>query len=287
MRTVKYLRTATIFCLYWSGIGATGRKNSPPKNIDNRVVDMMKFKLALGAALLASAVGAQAADAHAPHWEYKGKHGPQAWSEVDPSFSACKLGHEQSPIDIHGAHKANLAPLALDYHGSAAEVVNNGHTVQVNLSEGGSLTLDGVAYKLVQFHFHTPSEEHINGKAYPMVAHMVHKSEDGKLAVIGVLLKEGKENAALKPVFDGLPATEGAKVALERAFDAKLLLPSDHGYYKFAGSLTTPPCSEGVRWQIMKNPVEISHAQLKAFQKLYKANARPIQPLYTRSVEES
>jgi len=247
----------------------------------------MKLGMIVGAVLLTSAMGALAADGHPPHWEYKGKAGPQAWGALDESYAACKLGHEQSPIDIHGAKKAHLDPLALDYHAASAEIVNNGHTVQVNLNDAGTLTLDGVPYKLVQFHFHTPSEEHVNGKAYPMVAHLVHKSEDGKLAVIGVLLKEGKANAALKPVFDGLPKAEGDKHPLDGAFDAAALLPPDHGYYRFTGSLTTPPCSEGVKWQIMKEPVEISHAQLAAFHKLYKANARPIQPLYARTVEEN
>jgi carbonic anhydrase len=248
---------------------------------------MIKHKYLLGAALLTALAGAQAADDHAPHWAYQGKEGPQAWGNLDASFSACKLGHEQSPIDIHGATKAHLAPLALDYRASSADIVNNGHTVQVNLADAGTFTLDGVVYKLVQFHFHTPSEEHVNGKGYPMVAHLVHKSEDGKLAVIGVLLKEGKANAALQPVFAALPQGAGDKHALDQAFNPADLLPADHGYYKFTGSLTTPPCSEGVHWQVLKEPVEVSHEQIKAFQKLYKANARPIQPLHKRVVEQS
>jgi carbonic anhydrase len=248
---------------------------------------MIKHKYLLGAALLAALTGAQAADDHAPHWAYQGKEGPQAWGNLDASFSACKLGHEQSPIDIHGATKAHLAPLALDYRASSADIVNNGHTVQVNLADAGTFTLDGVAYKLVHFHFHTPSEEHVNGKGYPMEAQLVHKSEDGKLAVIGVLLKEGKANAALQHVFAALPQGAGEKHALDQAFNPADLLPADHGYYRFTGSLTTPPCSEGVHWQVLKEPVEVSHEQIKAFQKLYKANARPIQPLYKRVVEQS
>jgi carbonic anhydrase len=248
---------------------------------------LIKHKYLLGAALLTALTGAQAADDHAPHWAYEGKEGPKAWGDLDASFSVCKLGHEQSPIDIHGAAKGHLAPLALDYRASGADIVNNGHTVQVNLADAGTFTLDGVAYKLVQFHFHTPSEEHVNGKGYPMVAHLVHKSEDGKLAVIGILLKEGKANAALQPVFAGLPQGAGEQHALDQAFNPADLLPADHGYYKFTGSLTTPPCSEGVHWQVMKKPVEVSREQIKAFQKLYKANARPIQPLYKRVVEQS
>jgi carbonic anhydrase len=247
----------------------------------------MTFKIMTGAALLCAAMSAHAGDAHAPHWDYRGEAGPQAWGTLDASFAGCKLGHEQSPIDIHGAHKAHLAPLALDYHATAGEIVNNGHTVQVNLTDAGALTIEGVPYKLVQFHFHTPSEEHINGKAYPMVAHLVHKSEDGKLAVVAVLLKQGKANAALKPVFDGLPQAADEKAALAEPFNVADLLPADHGYYKFMGSLTTPPCSEGVQWQVLKQPVEVSRDQIRMFQKLYKANARPIQPLYKRTVEQS
>jgi carbonic anhydrase len=247
----------------------------------------MTFKIMTGAALLCAAMSAHAGDAHAPHWDYRGEAGPQAWGTLDASFAGCKLGHEQSPIDIHGAHKAHLAPLALDYHATAGEIVNNGHTVQVNLTDAGALTIAGVPYKLVQFHFHTPSEEHINGKAYPMVAHLVHKSEDGKLAVVAVLLKQGKANAALKPVFDGLPQAADEKAALAEPFNVADLLPADHGYYKFMGSLTTPPCSEGVQWQVLKQPVEVSRDQIRMFQKLYKANARPIQPLFKRTVEQT
>ena len=247
----------------------------------------MNFKIMTGAALLCAAMSAQAGDAHAPHWEYQGAAGPQAWGTLDASFAGCKLGHEQSPIDIHGAHKAHLAPLALDYHATPAEIVNNGHTVQVNLTDAGALVLDGVPYKLVQFHFHTPSEEHIDGKVYPMVAHLVHKSDDGKLAVVAVLLKQGKANAALKPVFDALPQAADDKAALAEPFNVADLLPADHGYYKFMGSLTTPPCSEGVHWQVLKQPVEVSREQIHMFHKLYKANARPIQPVYKRTVEQT
>ena len=247
----------------------------------------MTLKYLTSAALLCAAMHAHAGDGHAPHWDYRGAAGPQAWGTLDASFAGCKLGHEQSPIDIHGARKAHIAPLALDYHATPAEIVNNGHTVQVNLTDAGALTLDGVPYKLVQFHFHTPSEEHVNGKAYPMVAHLVHKSDDGKLAVIAVLLKQGKANAALKPVFDGLPQAANDKAALGEPFNVADLLPSDRGYYKFMGSLTTPPCSEGVQWQVLKQPVEVSRDQIRMFQKLYKANARPIQPLNRRTVEQT
>jgi len=244
----------------------------------------MKLKYLTSAALLCAAMSAHAGDAHAPHWEYRGAAGPQAWGALDASFTGCKLGHEQSPIDIHGARKGHLAPLALDYHATPADIVNNGHTVQVNLADAGALTLDGVPYQLVQFHFHTPSEEKIDGKNYPLVAHLVHRDAQGQLAVVAVLFKVGKENAALKPVFTQLPPKEGDKRALDGGFDATTLLPDARGYYAFAGSLTTPPCSEEVRWQVLKTPVELSAAQLKSFRKLFPMNARPVQPLNGRTV---
>ncbi len=155
--------------------------------------------------------------------------------------------------------------------------------MQVNLPAGGAASIDGVEYKLLQFHFHTPSEEKFDGKPYPLVAHLVHKSAQGQLAVVAVLFKVGKENAALKPVFDKLPPKEGDTLALE-AINLADLLPADPSYYAFMGSLTTPPCSEDVRWQVLKTPVTLSAAQLAAFRKLYKMNARPVQPLNGRKV---
>jgi carbonic anhydrase len=206
---------------------------------------------------------------------------------MEPEFAACGLGKEQSPIDIHNAEVRPLPALDMHYKTSTAEVVNNGHTVQVNLADGGALNLDGVAYRLVQFHFHAPSEEKIDGKASAMVVHMVHTSADGKIAVVAVLVKEGKANAALAPVLGKLPQAVGAKAALAADFDAGNILPAQLGYYKFIGSLTTPPCSEGVRWQVLKAPIEASKEQIAAFRKLYPMNARPVQPLNGRKVEQS
>jgi carbonic anhydrase len=180
-----------------------------------------------------------------------------------------------------------LPALDLHYKASSAEVVNNGHTVQVNLADGGVLNLDGVAYRLVQFHFHAPSEEKIGGKASAMVVHMVHTSADGHVAVVAVLVKEGKRNAALDPVLGKLPQTEGAKGALAADFNAGDILPAAHGYYRFIGSLTTPPCTEGVRWQVLKEPIEASKEQIAGFRKLYPMNARPVQPLNGRKVEQT
>jgi carbonic anhydrase len=249
----------------------------------------MNKLLPLSVAALASlgvATCAHAADPGA-QWGYAGKGAAQHWGELQPDFATCKIGREQSPIDIRGATKAaTRAPLAFSYTPSAAEVVNNGHTIQVNLASGGSVTLPSGSTQLVQFHFHTPSEEKIAGKPYPLVAHLVHKNAQGQLAVVGVLFKLGKPNPALAKVFAAMPAHAGDKKALAEPFDAAALLPAKQGYYAFVGSLTTPPCSEGVHWQVLKTPVELSRAQLDAFRKLYPMNARPVQPLNDRKIEE-
>jgi carbonic anhydrase len=247
----------------------------------------MKTTLSLLAtAGLLAASAAHAADK--PHWGYQGHGSPAHWAELEPDFKTCKLGKLQSPINIETKKtekSADAKPIGFAYTAdSAGEVVDNGHTIQVNLPGAGAITLDGTEYKLLQFHFHTPSEESFDGKRYPLVAHLVHKSAQGQLGVVAVLFKTGKENPALQPVFTHLPAKAGEKRPLEAAFDPAALLPADRAYYAFMGSLTTPPCSEEVRWQVLKTPVEISGAQLAAFRKLYKMNARPVQPLNDRQV---
>jgi carbonic anhydrase len=222
------------------------------------------------------------------HWGYTGKNAALHWGDLQPDFAACKLGREQSPIDIRETAKASAAvQLEFSYTPGAAEVVNNGHTIQVNLASGGSAKFAWGTAQLLQFHFHAPSEEKINGKAYPLVAHLVHKDAEGHLAVVGVLFKVGKTNPALAKVFAVMPAQAGDKAPLAKPFDAAWLLPANRSYWAFMGSLTTPPCSEGVRWQVLKTPVELSRAQLEAFRKLYPMNARPVQPLNGRKVESN
>ena len=240
------------------------------------------------ASLAATGKAHEKHDAHAaPHWTYSGPTGAAKWGDMQADFATCKLGKEQSPIDIKGAAKADLAPIEFGYKQSAAEVVNNGHTIQVNLKDGGMIKLGSGSYKLLQFHFHTPSEEKVNGKAYPMVAHLVHKSDAGELAVVAVLFKNGKKNRALTEVFSTMPTKADAAADLPGGLNAADFLPEKQGYYAFVGSLTTPPCSEGVRWQVLKDPVELSQGQLNGFKRLYPMNARPVQPLNGRKLQES
>ena len=236
--------------------------------------------------LLAVTASLFAAD-EAHHWTYGGQTGPSHWGDLDKENAPCKLGKEQSPIDIKGAQKADLEPIVFAYAPSTAEVVNNGHTIQVNVANGGAIRIGAAEYKLVQFHFHAPSEELIDGKAHAMVAHLVHKNADGKLAVVAVEINSGKENPALKPIFEAMPAKVGQTKPLSEGFNVASILPAGHGYYTFMGSLTTPPCSEGVRWYVLKDGVEISDGQLAAFKKLYPVNARPVQPLNGRSLQET
>ncbi len=237
---------------------------------------------------LLSIFAASSAVAAGPHWEYEGHHGPAHWGEMNKDYEVCGLGKHQSPIDIRKTEKkADLPDLAFDYAASPLKIVNNGHTVQVNLDAGGGLTVAGHAYRLAQFHFHTPSEERVKGKPADMVAHLVHKDDAGKLAVVAVLIRKGKENAALKAVFDNMPIAAGPVHSVDGlSVNVADLLPARHGYYHFEGSLTTPPCSEGVSWYVLSMPVEASAAQIKSFQSLYQHNARPVQPLNGRAVLE-
>ena len=249
---------------------------------------VIAFRFALGVAL--GCVGSHAFAGDEAHWSYAGAEGPEKWGEIRPEFATCKLGREQSPIDIRDqdAQKANLDAIKFDYKPVPLKIVDNGHTIQVNYAPGSSITVNGVRYELQQFHFHKPSEEKINGKAYPMVAHLVHRNKQGKLAVVAVFMDSGKGHPTLKTLWTNLPKEKEKEVALENvSIDAATLLPGDRSYYTFNGSLTTPPCSEGVSWFVLKQPVQASKEEIEAFAKLYSMNARPVQPLNGRAIRTS
>ena len=243
---------------------------------------MKKVLLAMSLTVFAGFANADGA----VKWGYTGSIGPANWGDLSKEFATCKTGQVQAPIDIQSKQAAKVtAPIKTSYKASAGEILNNGHTIQVNLTDGGTANLGGVDYKILQFHGHTPAEEKIDGKSFPFNFHLVHQSADGKLAVIGVLFNEGKENAALKDIFANMPATEG-KTALKAPFNAGTILPSSLAYYNYAGSLTTPGCGEGVQFFILKTPVELSSAQLSAFKKIFPMNARPVMPLNGRKITE-
>jgi carbonic anhydrase len=248
----------------------------------------MKLHSLLAAVALCAALSPLGASAAPPHWAYAGEHGVAHWARLDPAFEACGIGHRQSPIDIRNAVPAPLPALEFGYGRVAPAIVNNGHTVQVNVPKGQTLKVDGKAYELVQFHFHTPSEEKVNGKAAPMVAHFVHRDAEGKLAVVAALLQPGKGGTGLDAVLSHLPPRAGETLTVDGLeIDLAGLLPADRRYYDFEGSLTTPPCSEGVHWMVLKAPVTVSAKSIKAFRAVYSANARPVQPLNGRVVRLS
>jgi carbonic anhydrase len=224
-----------------------------------------------------------------PHWTYEGKEDPKHWGKLDPANAACSNGHIQSPINITNARQADLPPLQFGYNAVPLSIVDNGHTIMVNYPPGSTLTVGDKTYTLKQFHFHHPSEEHVNGKSYDLVAHLVHADSDGHLAVVAILFKKDSTPAPLLDIlWKNLSAEKGKVVEVSSvSINVKDLLPPTAGYYTFAGSLTTPPCTEGVTWYVLKTPVDISKPQLNAFAKLYKHDNRPIQPTNRREVIES
>jgi carbonic anhydrase len=239
---------------------------------------------------LALSAGGAVAAQHAghAHWAYTGHSGPAEWGAMSPDFATCKLGKHQSPIDIRSAKSEDLPAIAFHYEAAPLDVVDNGHTIQVNYAPGSWIDVGGTRYDLVQFHFHKPSEEKIDGKAHAMVAHLVHKNAAGKLAVVAVLLDAGGSNPTIDTIWKNLPkAKEKDVVVPGTRIDASALLPKDRGYYTFAGSLTTPPCSEDVTWLVLKEPLRIENAEIAAFGKIYPMNARPTQPTNDRPIEQS
>lgn len=224
------------------------------------------------------------------HWDYQGKDGPLAWGRLDPSYELCSKGHEQSPIDIRGAHlDSALKPIEFHYIAGGVTIVNNGHTIQVDVHPGSYIVADGVRYDLVQLHFHHPSEHTIKRKYADMELHLVHRSADGKLAVLAVMLTENMAapNAEIATLWDHLPKLAGQRTQVTDFVNPGGLIPADRGYWTYEGSLTTPPCTEGVRWFVFEQPITVSRSQLNTFATLYKMNSRPTQDLHGRKIEAS
>jgi carbonic anhydrase len=237
-------------------------------------------------AILSLVVGLSLAQGPTPHWEYEGEEaGPAQWGELDPTYHLCGQGRAQSPIDLSGATALDLQDIQFNYSDSALNIFNNGHTIQVTYDPGSSLTYNEIRYELRQFHFHHPSEHHLKGQAAPMEIHLVHQDDTGNLAVVGVLLQVGPEdNPAYAEIFANLPAEKGDPQASALRVAALDLLPASRMYYTYIGSLTTPPCTQGVRWLVMREPVLLSEAQLEAFAALFELNARPLQTLNERDL---
>ncbi len=228
-----------------------------------------------------------AVENHIVHWAYDGEGAPANWSKLRGDYATCASGKRQSPIDIRDSIHVDLEPIKFDYKPSMFRIVDNGHTVQANVGEGSSLTVMGRQFDLVQVHFHRPSEERVNGKVYEMVAHLVHKDLEGHLAVVAVLLEKGSEHPLIQTLWNNLPLEVGQELVPSVAIDLNNLLPENRAYWTYMGSLTTPPCSEGVLWMVMKQPVQVSPEQIAIFSRLYRNNARPVQPANNRLVKDT
>ena len=237
------------------------------------------FRLTAAAAcpLCATAESAEPHGAGTPHWSYEGNGAPAQWGGLSPDFKTCAAGAEQTPIDLRGAIRAAPGPVTFGYQKMPLTVLNNGHTIQVNTPPGNKISIGGTAYELLQFHFHHPSEHLLEGKSLAMELHFVHKAANGALAVVGVFLQPGAANPALTPIWNAMP---------EKAEPARLL-PKERAYFRYMGSLTTPPCSEGLTWTVFRTPVQVSPEQIRMFGALFPMNARPAQSLGRRFLLES
>ncbi len=219
-------------------------------------------------------------------WGYSNADGPDHWSTLSSEYRECSA-HNQSPINLSDFVDTDLKAIDINYKTGGNDIINNGHTIQVNYAKGSSIVIDNDRFELKQFHFHTPSENHINGKAFPLEAHFVHSDKNGNLAVIALMMNIGDENKTLTKTLSKLPEHTGDKYILTTKINAENLLPLNREYYRFNGSLTTPPCSEGVRWFVMKKAVSISKDQLTLFQlAIHEPNNRPIQMVNARLILE-
>lgn len=244
----------------------------------------MKKLFASVIALSVISTSTLAGDGHI-HWGYRGDVGPEHCGDLTTEYATCKTGRSQSPIDINFSFMAKgvIDDIKFVYKDISPEILNNGHTIQVSYDNGSAIKVNGLEYKLAQFHFHTPSENTVNRKHYPMEMHLVHKNDKGELAVVGFFFKKGKQNTELKKAWDKMPTKGGAKEILAGvSINAANLLPGKKQFGHFQGSLTTPPCSEGVSWFVMQEPVGASEEQITQFNKLIGDNARPTQPLNGR-----
>ncbi|MGK0291528.1 MAG: carbonic anhydrase [bacterium] len=218
------------------------------------------------------------------HWGYSGHGGAKNWAKLSKDNFACS-GKNQSPVNLTGFIKASLSPIKFNYKKGGYQILNNGHTVQVNYKKGSNIKIYGKTFRLLQFHFHAPSENHINGHSYPLEAHLVHADKKGNLAVVAVMFKIGKANKGLTKAWSKMPKHAGNKHSISKMISVDDILPTSRKYYRFNGSLTTPPCSEGVRWFVMKNAITASKRQIASFSKvLHEPNNRPIQRINARTI---
>lgn len=220
-------------------------------------------------------------------WGYGGNTGPQAWASLSPEFALCARGQRQSPIDLQGGFAVDLAPVGFDYRASAFTVADTGRFVRVSVGPGNHIDLGGRRYELQGFTFHRPGEGRIDGRAFEMSLHLLHRDAEGRQAVVALLLDRGPAQPVVQQVLNHLPLERGGESSARVALDLPALLPADRRYYTYMGSLSTPPCTEGVQWVVMRQPVTLSPEQLEIFARLYPMNARPLQSAHERRILQS
>ena len=220
-------------------------------------------------------------------WGYEKDNGPEVWGRLSSDYVLCSLGARQSPVDIMNAEARNLPEIAFNYSSSPLKIYNDGHTIGVAYGDGANwIEVGDARYDLLQFHFHAPSEHALGGKRFDMEMHLVHRNASGELAVVGVLIEKGRFNGAFESMWSNLPSAgaEEPRSVGGASVNAESLLPSSRLSYRYDGSLTTPPCSEGVKWLVLKTPVQMSESQIDAFRTVIDGNARPVQPLNGRRI---
>lgn len=245
----------------------------------------MRFHFIPAVALaVAGSAAAQEHAGHAQTWTYGGTSGPERWSELDPANTACAVGQQESPIDLTGAISADLGPLEIDWSPMPAGARDTGHAIQQDAPSrsedgaGSEMSVGGKTYRLLQFHVHQPAEHLLNGRRFPLEIHFVHAGPDGVLGVLGVLAEVGAASAPLQAVLDSL----GRESAPQAALDPAAFLPPGRDFFRYEGSLTTPPCSETVDWVVLSDPITVSRTQIDAFERIHPGNTRPVQPLHRR-----
>ncbi len=245
----------------------------------------LKGIMVLGSCQACASLGI-AADTHGD-WSYKGRKGPEYWGKLNPDYKACSTGANQSPIDIRKTIIADVEPLSIMWQRSTVTMVNNGHTIQVNVPPGNVMARGGKFFELLQFHFHAPSEHTVDGKTFPMEAHFVHRDkENGNLVVLAVFMEPGMPNVAFRQLSTVFPGQEGEEVQVSR-LSPRGLLPVGLSYWRYEGSLTTPPCTENVTWLVAREPVRVDGGDIMHFAGIYNGNARPVMNANRRFVLSS
>lgn len=297
MPTIQGMKTrlSIVACLLATAVQAQEAPQEPVELLRQRLAERLTSAPVEAPARPGARAGkaARPAPARPPkpvHWGYAGDIGPDRWAELSPEFRLCAIGTRQSPIDIRDGIAVDLQPIAFDYRPSSFSVVDTGHTVQVTPAPGNGLTVMGRRYELQQFHFHRPGEERINGRQFDMSAHLVHRDAQGRLAIVAVPMERGpddKPQPLIQAVWANLPLEKGEVVQAQVQIDLNQLLPADRGYYTYMGSLTTPPCTEGVLWMVMRQPVQLTAQQIDVFGRLHAMNARPLQAGSGRLIKQS